>query len=632
MTIAIVLEAESQIGPDLRWPLRIAAVKGGEAVLLVPAPERTQSSSEEIPLSISEEQSEPAGDLATALRRALDVYVGEGRWTDRKIEGAEEEAAEKPRGEEPPPLEVRLRIVPRAKLVSETLELVDEPGTDVLLFVTEEIQGADTDWGTMSRAFLTRAACQAVYVLPGQRPGDGDLVATATRATHDRAAIQLAVALAEREERRLTGLYVEPDIGPDAPNVGRRILDRVLERAVGEKAGEVRRRVEVDNNQAKAILRACQDESYEVLLMGASRLGALGQRGGSIPYKVTRGTNQPTRIHVRATVPRRNRAWRWLEFQLQRRIPQLQRQDRTDLVERIQSNSQWNFDFILLMALSTVIASLGLLDNSAAVIIGAMLVAPLMTPLLGLGLAISQGNPKLARMTLKTVTLGFLVAFGLAVAVGVLSGQFHQSTPEMDARDWPQMLDLGVAFVAGLAAAYASGRPGLLAALPGVAIAAALLPPIATSGLALSIRNFDLAMGAALLFAVNVVGIILASAIALWAVGIHYARKQTTTARFVGGALAITAIVGVLALALAPPRMAPPPALVKAVEEKLDEETRLRAIHLKRESSGMVVQINLGGTRAPDAKLRAELGELAQQHLGESAGVRLTYRYEVLIR
>jgi uncharacterized membrane protein len=202
----------------------------------------------------------------------------------------------------------------------------------------------------------------------------------------------------------------------------------------------------------------------------------------------------------------------------------------------------------------------------------------------------------------------------------------------MDARDWPQMLDLGVAFVAGLAAAYASGRPGLLAALPGVAIAAALLPPIVTSGLALSIRNFDLAMGAALLFAVNVVGIILASAIALWAVGVHYAKKQTTTTRFIGGALAITAIVGVLALALAPPRMAPPPALVKAVEEKLGDEVRLRKIRLKKESSGMVAQIDLGGTRAPDADLRAELGQVVDQHLGESAGVRLTYRYEVLIR
>ena len=85
-------------------------------------------------------------------------------------------------------------------------------------------------------------------------------------------------------------------------------------------------------------------------------------------------------------------------------------------------------------------------------------------------------------------------------------------------------------------------------------------------------------------------------------------------------------------MTLAPPRLAPPPALVKAVEGKLGEEVRLRRIRLKKESSGMVVQIDLGGTRAPDAELRAALGDVAQQHLGESAGVRLTYRYEVLIR
>ena len=78
--------------------------------------------------------------------------------------------------------------------------------------------------------------------------------------------------------------------------------------------------------------------------------------------------------------------------------------------------------------------------------------------------------------------------------------------------------------------------------------------------------------------------------------------------------------------------MAPPPSLVKAVEEKLGEEIRLRTIRLKRESTGTVIQIDLGGTPAPDAKLRAELGRVADQHLGESAGVRLTYRYEVLLR
>jgi uncharacterized hydrophobic protein (TIGR00271 family) len=630
MTIAIVLEAESQIGPGLRWPLRIAAVKGGEAVVVVPGHERTQANEKEISLSSSLEQSEPEHDPAATLRRALDVYVGEERWTPGRAE--EEETAGESRGEESPPLCVQLRIVPQSKIVSETLDLLKDPASDFLLLVTEEIHGEDTDWGKMSQAFLTRAACQGAYVLPGQRPGDGELLTTASRSHHDRAAIQLAVQLAELEERHLTGLYIEPDIGADAPNVGRRILDGALERAVGEKAEGLRRRVEIDNDQAKGILRACQDESYEVLLMGASRLGALGQRGGTIPFKVTRGTREPTRIHVRATVPRRNRVWRWLEFQLQRRVPQLQRQERTDLVERIQSNSQWNFDFILLISLSTLIASWGLLDDSAAVIIGAMLVAPLMTPLLGLGLAISQGNPRLARMTLKTVSLGFMVAFSLAVLVGLLSGSLQETTSEMEARDWPKLLDLGVAFFAGVAAAYASGRPGLLAALPGVAIAAALLPPIATSGLALSIGHFELAIGAALLFAVNVVGIIVASAIALWAVGIHYLRKRTTTARFVGGALAIASIVALLALTLAPPPATPPPALVTAVEQALDEEIRLRQIRLRKEATGTVVQIDLGGTRAPDAELRAALGRIADQHLGESAGVRLTYRYEVLIR
>jgi uncharacterized hydrophobic protein (TIGR00271 family) len=108
------------------------------------------------------------------------------------------------------------------------------------------------------------------------------------------------------------------------------------------------------------------------------------------------------------------------------------------LVERIQSNSQWNFDFVLLIALSTVIAALGLLDNSAAVIIGAMLVAPLMTPLLGLGLAIAQGNWRLARMTLKATIFGFATAFVLAYAIGLLSAEFREATYEMNARDWPQ--------------------------------------------------------------------------------------------------------------------------------------------------------------------------------------------------
>jgi uncharacterized membrane protein len=165
-----------------------------------------------------------------------------------------------------------------------------------------------------------------------------------------------------------------------------------------------------------------------------------------------------------------------------------------------------------------------------------------------------------------------------------------------------------------------------------VAIAAALLPPIATSGLALSIMNFEMAIGAALLFAVNVVGIIVASAVALWAVGIQSLKTRTTANRLIGSALSVSAVVLVLSLALAPPPTEPPAVLVKAVEETLDEELRLRKIHLRQEPGGLVAQIDLGGTREPDAELRAALADVVDQHLGESAGVRLTYRFEVLIR
>ena len=78
----------------------------------------------------------------------------------------------------------------------------------------------------------------------------------------------------------------------------------------------------------------------------------------------------------------------WLDFS----IPQLDREERIQLFKELQDGSSWNFDFFALIALSTAIAAFGLVQNSTAVVIGAMLVAPLMTPLLGAGLALVQGN------------------------------------------------------------------------------------------------------------------------------------------------------------------------------------------------------------------------------------------------
>ena len=93
-------------------------------------------------------------------------------------------------------------------------------------------------------------------------------------------------------------------------------------------------------------------------------------------------------------------------------------------------------------------------------------------------------------------------------------------TPEISNRGSPTLVDLLIAFISGIAAAYANGRPNLISALPGVAIAAALVPPVASSGIAAVSNRPDVAFGAASLFLTNIVAIVLGTGCAFWAVGI----------------------------------------------------------------------------------------------------------------
>jgi len=208
-------------------------------------------------------------------------------------------------------------------------------------------------------------------------------------------------------------------------------------------------------------------------------------------------------------------------------VPQLRRNDRIQLFAEIEGKSRWNFDFALLMVLATAIAGLGLLADSGAVVIGAMLVAPLMLPLLGGGLAVVQGNWLLWKQCQKSVLLGFLSA----LLVGLILGAFARwmglgLTSELLARGAPTVLDLGVAYLSGLAASYCLARPGLSGALAGVAIAAALVPPLATTGICLSLGEKSVASGAAVLFGANVVAIVLGASMNFLLVGVR-GRKST---------------------------------------------------------------------------------------------------------
>lgn len=159
-----------------------------------------------------------------------------------------------------------------------------------------------------------------------------------------------------------------------------------------------------------------------------------------------------------------------------------------------------------------MIATFGLFQNSPAVIIGAMIIAPLMRPLAGLSLATLTADSKLLTNALVTLSCGTLIAGGLAYVLALCLHSL-EVTAEMMNRMHPTVLDLGVAMVAGAVGAYCQTRESLANSLAGVSIAVALVPPLSVVGIGLAFGNTDLAAGASLLYLTNLVGIASAGSI-----------------------------------------------------------------------------------------------------------------------
>jgi uncharacterized hydrophobic protein (TIGR00271 family) len=140
--------------------------------------------------------------------------------------------------------------------------------------------------------------------------------------------------------------------------------------------------------------------------------------------------------------------------------------------------------------------------NSPAVIIGAMIIAPLMSAIFGISMGVVQGDDRLLFRAISTTLRGA----GLAIAIGALIGWIapnDQITGEMLSRTHPTLLDLFVALISGVAGAYAQCRRSVLSAVAGVAIAVALIPPLVATGILLSSGEVTAAVGALLLFLTN---------------------------------------------------------------------------------------------------------------------------------
>lgn len=185
--------------------------------------------------------------------------------------------------------------------------------------------------------------------------------------------------------------------------------------------------------------------------------------------------------------------------------------DRSLILASVARDARLDRKFLLLITLSAAIATLGLLQNSAAVVIGAMLVSPLLGPIMGIGFGLATLESNLIKRSLATMAAGMAVAILVAMLIIWLS-PIQDVTSELRARTQPTLLDLGVAVVGGVAGVYAIMRK-LSGVMVGVAIATALVPPLSTVGFGLATGRMDFALGAALLFLTNTLAIAFAATI-----------------------------------------------------------------------------------------------------------------------
>ena len=197
-----------------------------------------------------------------------------------------------------------------------------------------------------------------------------------------------------------------------------------------------------------------------------------------------------------------------------------------DLTQQMQQLSVPSFAFFFMLALAATIATLGLIANSAPAVIGAMIIAPLMAPIMSLAYGLVIFKIRMIRLSMLTVVSGVILVVAVAY-ISTISFGLRIAGSEILNRTSPSLIDLGVAVAAGAAAAFSYTRRGIATSIAGVAIAVALVPPLAVSGIGLalgskaasepglSLAEFGLfsggagiAGGAFLLFLTNLIGIV----------------------------------------------------------------------------------------------------------------------------
>lgn len=423
------------------------------------------------------------------------------------------------------------------------LETVREEGVDLLLLGWRGDSPADDlDLDPILDPIISTAPCD-VAILRGRVPETIKRIVVPTAGgPHAPVALLLGHDLAVPNDGQIAVVnFVSEYLSPELTAEAKAHLEATLI-LVNNNSTIERRVAEIDNTVKEGIL--AEAETCDLLIMGVSKEGFMEKSTlNGLPTEVASASPKPVLLVKHYEGARYfwiQRLWEILTGPL----PALTSTRRDEVLLQMRQAAQPTVDFFVLIILSAAIATVGLLQSSGAVIIGAMLVAPLMSPILAMGISIVHGNLSLLRVAAEATMKGIFLAIFVGVVVTLIS-PIIEPTVEITNRISPNILDLMIAIASGAAAAYAVSRKEVAAALPGVAIAVSLVPPLGVVGYGLGTSQLNIAAGALVLFLTNLTAIIFASVLTFLALGFYpkLVQQEQKTIRSRGFQITLASLI-----------------------------------------------------------------------------------------
>jgi uncharacterized hydrophobic protein (TIGR00271 family) len=442
---------------------------------------------------------------------------------------ADSDARAKPKN---PPVTVDFVTRTAMSIARGILDEARESGAELLILGAYRPHHDGVVLGSVARSIISAPPCDILIYRHSESPEFNRILIPVDGSAAASMAVRMGIVFANsRPNCPVEAVFVQESHRPDYE--GHSHIQQTLAGVPGQ--GIVKRTVLRAYNPAQAIL-ARIDEDH-LVIVGFTQNSAFQHwldDGDKEMRELLDRAPGPMLIAVRSTETvtqqRRllRRALSWLR-------PTLTDIEQEQIGWQADDNANTNLDYVMLMLIAATIATLGLLLNSAAVIIGAMLVAPLIAPLTAIGIGLTTARLRMVGRAIATVLIGIGIACAVSIGIGLLV-PVESPTPEVMSRVSPTLLDAFVALAAGVVGAYASARKDIPAALAGVAIAAALVPPICTFGLQFAQGNWVWALGAMLLFLTNMFSIIVISVLLFLWLGIRPQGSVPQGARY-GAAL-----------------------------------------------------------------------------------------------